>query len=342
MGDLLKFQFTGADALIGKILAFKREKYGIFRRAGTKAGKALVASLRQTIQATVGNKGTNDQSALREYTRQLAPKAPKVGGRLTSPVKQTKKERSKEAEAWAKKLLKQTKKQKSFAQRVIERSSKSISATGVEKTKSWKAKKVKVPKAKEYTLNQIVKMISTDKEARLVKKLIQNRKLFGPGRLKKNGIVQEIGKTGGLAKSINFKVSMAKPKRMAFDRETGEMIGGAGVKPADNPRAWKNPKWKTVSANRVVMLVGATKMKRVVWNPFIKRLQMVNPKRYLHLVENGHVLKIRGRSRRNLPGKHPVKVTWLQQRARTLALIKSSLESELAAVLAKKSAGGAK
>lgn len=337
MGDHLAAKLTGADDLLAKIFALKREKYGIFKRAGRKVAQMLVGAVRQNITAAIkNNKTTGDLSAVAKLDAAQKRYKKEVS------KQQTRKEKRKESLAWAKKLLR--KKEFSIQEKVAHKRAKVVLVKTSKKSKGMKA--AKVPKAKEFTINQIVKMISTKKEAKLVKQLIENRDLYGPGRLKKQGLVQEIGKTGGLAKSISFKILMAKPTAYAFSRITGELIGGTGTKPKGYQGDWgsrkfgEKPIWKRVSANRVMLLVGATKQPRIVWNPFVKRLVKVNPKRYLHLVESGHSKVIRGRTRGQVAGRYPMARAWATKKAMVLAMTKQAIEQELAAVMAKKVGGG--
>lgn len=348
----LTASLEGSEKVIGKILAFKKGKYNILKRAARTAAKPLVMAVRTTIQNEVGEKKGLKRKPKKNRFLAILQKKSK---RLAKPV-------AKEAVRWSKKIAKQSKKllkvvandARAFGREVLRevgfkprRRKRTTGELVAKERKTKKAKsarprkKLKKVKPKEYTLNQISHMIENEKDRDILREIIRDRNLLGTGRFKKHGLVREIGRTGMLAKSINFKVSMAKPKRYAYDRTTGELIGGTGFdagKLSKNSSAWVNPIWKTVSADRVIAMVGATKKPMVVWNPFVNRLQKIDPKRYLHLIEKGHVLKIRGRTRGKVKGYRVLGKTWEAKRAATLALLRSALSTELKKEMAKVSA----
>jgi hypothetical protein len=337
-----------ADSVLNKILSFKREKYGILRRAATKAAKPMVAALREAIKKSVGVQAEKAkaqkeyQEKRKQYERKKRNrKLAKDIGKALKPVSKTVSRWRKNLAKFGDNLIRKTAKN-AFGIKLAKRSKTSTKPAKAEKVKLPKLlipKKAKVPKPRKYGLHEIAKMIREQDtpagQKELMREIIDNRKLLGGAANQKNGMVNTIGMTGGLAKSISFKISMAKPKRMAYDRETGEQIGGTGMTPADNARAWQNPKWKSVSAKRVILLVGATKRPMVAWNPFVKRLQKVNPKRYLHLVEGGHVLVVRKRKRGKVAGRHPLARTYASKKSQLISNVKMALKQELEKVLSK-------
>lgn len=333
----LKVKLSGADDLINRIMEFKREKYGILRRAATKVAKPLVASVRQAYQRQtgIGQRNKKSEALTKALTRYRA-----VGQKSMQKTNQHV-------------MLLNDHRAKIRKKRYQERFNKlgPIPVPG----KAKRAPKAKRLKPKEHTLQEITRMVREEQNRRGWKfrfdqlnrldEIRTNKKLLGNRR----GMVQEVGQTSGLAKSIKFKISMAKAKRVAFDRETGQQLGGTGVKPSSNARGWQNPAWKTVSSNRVTMLIGATNRPVIAWNPFIKKLVKVDPKRYIHLVENGHIKKIRGVTRGAVKGRFTLGGVWRTKKASILAATKQALSEELAKVLAKQpdkpktiSAGGAK
>lgn len=342
-----------ADGLISKILAFKREKYGILRRAATKAAKPMVAALRQAITQSVGIGGAKSKAQAEYLAKRKEYERKKRNQALFKQIATEFKPIAKEAKQWAKSikkfsgnLLRKSAKDL-FGIKIAKRKKNTTKPVKVEKSKPprlTKPKKVKVSRPRKYGLHEITKMIASHPEKsrlaekQIMREIIENRKLLGGAANQKNGMVNTIGMTGGLAKSINFKISMAKPKRTAFN-SAGDVIGGTGMKPTGTSQDWVKPIWKSVSSNRVVLLVGATKRPQVVWNPFVKRLQKVNPKRYLHLIEGGHVLVIRRRKRGKVAGRRPLAKTFAAKKFQLVTNVKKALAEELQKVLAKKGGG---
>jgi hypothetical protein len=311
----------------------------------------LVTAVRATIQQEVGlKKGMKRKDKKSLFLSKLQKKS----RRFTRPL-------AKEASRWSKIIGKQSKKllkvvvndARAFGRDVLRevglkpRRKKRTGEMVAKERKTKKAKSAtprkrqKKQKPKEYSLNQISRMIENEKDRDVLRAVINDRSLLGTGRFKKRGLVREIGRTGILAKSINFKVSMAKPKRYAYDRNTGNLLGGTnldGGRLSGSKSSWTNPIWKTISADRVVAMVGATSKPLVVWNPFVNRLQKVDPKRYMHLIEKGHILKIRGKTRGKVKGFRVLAKTWEAKRSAIMSLLKSALASELKREMNKASA----
>lgn len=336
MGDHLSAKLTGADDLLSKILALKSEKYGIFRRVATKVARPLVSALRQAYQKQTG---VGLKTPTKKVKTKVATAVTKYRG-IVSGLAQKLANRAKPTQQKPNELLNpylRFKKARKLKARVAK-----LGVLNAPKVIAPKAKKIK---PRKYSLPEIGKMISTIKEKRLMGEIINDRRLLGGAANQKRGMVNTLGMTGGLAKSINFKISMAKAKAVALSRVDGSVIGGTGIKPGGGSADWGNrkhhgtkPEWKRISSERVVMLVGATKRPMVVWNPFVKRLVKVDPKRYLHLVETGHSKIIRGKKRGFVKGKKTMETLWTLRKTWINQQVKNALAQELGAVMAKKAA----
>jgi hypothetical protein len=228
----LSMKLTGSEDLIAKILAFKKGKYNIMRRAAWGAGRPLVTSLRGIIKTSVG--------------RNSKPPKPTVWDKRKAAAVKWIGKKSKQAGKAGKSLWKSAfgKMARSMTKRAMKAVTKDLTAVKKELYKSLGVKrrrrkekpkrgrppknndvlitrpreksptKSKPEKPKTYTLNQISSMITTDKERDIIRDVITNRNLLGTGKYKKQGIVREIGATGNLARAVRM-VDMVED-RLAF------------------------------------------------------------------------------------------------------------------------------
>jgi hypothetical protein len=88
-----------------------------------------------------------------------------------------------------------------------------------------------------------------------------------------------VGRTGALRKSVTTKIIVGKKQSFQVTDSKG------------------NAKWKSRSSGKVNGLIGHKHLKLVAFSPFTRRLVLNDPTRYAHLIEGGHVLKIRGKVR---------------------------------------------
>ena len=88
-----------------------------------------------------------------------------------------------------------------------------------------------------------------------------------------------LGRTGALRRSITTKIVVGKKQSFQVTDSKG------------------NTKWKSRGSGKVNGYIGHRHLKIVAFNPFNNRIVMSDPTRYAHLVEKGHVLKIRGKTR---------------------------------------------
>ena len=88
-----------------------------------------------------------------------------------------------------------------------------------------------------------------------------------------------VGRTGSLRKSVTTKIVVGKKQSFQVTDSQG------------------NAKWKSRGSGKVNGFVGHKHQRIVAFSPFTRRLVMNDPARYAHLIEGGHVLKIRGQVR---------------------------------------------
>lgn len=347
----LSMKLTGSEDLIARILAFKKGKYNIMRRAARVAGRPLVTSLRGIIKTSVG--------------RNIKPPKPTVWDKRKAAAVKWIGKKSKHAGKAGKSLWKSAlvKMARSQTKRAMNAVTKDLTAVkrGLYKSLGIKRRrrkekpkrgrppknndvlitrpreksptKSKPEKPKTYTLNQISSMVTTDKERDIIRDVITNRNLLGTGKYKKQGIVREIGATGNLYRAVTFKIHMDKKKANAYDRDSG----GALTPGAGSSASWKNAKWRSVSSKRIILVVGVRSMPLVAWNPFIGKLVRTDPKRYFHTLENGHAIVLRGRK----TGKKTrsfklLSRAWKASRSSTMSLIRTALADELKKEMAKR------
>jgi hypothetical protein len=217
-------------------------------------------------------------------------------------------------------------------EKVVKRGRPPRKVKPVKSAKARPVRKVKAaaPKTKYHDLSQLMmdtknKIRGDMKQEALWKEARDNRALLGNKR-GGSGMVMESGGTGSLAKSITFKISTAGVKKTASDQNRN-VIGGNGIRSNAGSASWNSAKWTSTPGKKIVMIVGSKSKPLIVFNPFIRKLVKIDPKRYLHLIESGHVLRARGR---RMGRVKPYRVL-----SKTLALQRSSLEANLRAHLKK-------
>lgn len=128
---------------------------------------------------------------------------------------------------------------------------------------------------REYTTRSGKKK-RTLSSGELIRAVKANSKYAGKAKVRRkfeaDGSLAVVGKTGMLAKSISVKV---KAKRAQKVSKSGRVS------------------WKSQGASHGWL--GPSNIEQVAVNPWTGKPQLVVPTRYAHLVNNGHVLKIRGK-----------------------------------------------
>jgi hypothetical protein len=148
----------------------------------------------------------------------------------------------------------------------------------------------------------------------------------------------EKGETGILYKSIDIK--FLRPIRVAYHHETGEEMGRTG-----GPRSysygqnsWNLARWKTLNPGMKTAFVGPRHMVVVAYNPWTRSIERVDPARYAHLVEKGHLIKIRGKTYGKSRPRPFVLSTAARMRNAVTSAMMAVLKQELKNVLQAKDA----
>jgi hypothetical protein len=120
----------------------------------------------------------------------------------------------------------------------------------------------------------------------------------------------QTGMTGMLRKSLGLKV--------AINRKTGQVYGMVG------PRRKKD-------------FQGGT-----AWSAWMRKMVPVIPSKYAHLVDNGFILKVRGKAIRKIPGRGFIRSSFDENRAKIETIVTQVFEEDLQKLFSKQSAAAAK
>lgn len=151
--------------------------------------------------------------------------------------------------------------------------------------------------------------------------------------------MMEAGKTGMLYKSIDIKY--LRPPVAAYHRTTGELMGYTGQKGRTyeySREDWALAKWRPLKGATRTAYVGPAHMVLVAYNPFSRELVRVDPARYAHLVEKGHLIKIRGKVVGKTGPRRFIQNAELVMRHRVLSEMRRILKDEVGRTLGGKGA----
>ena len=148
----------------------------------------------------------------------------------------------------------------------------------------------------------------------------------------------EKGETGMLYKSISIKY--LPPIRAKYHHQTGEEMVRTGGKVNGNysKEAWDLSKWKTINPGQKSAFIGPRRTLIVAYNPWSRSLEKVDPARYAHLVEKGHLVKIKGKTLGRTKPRPFVLSTANRMRNSVISAMTQVLKNELKKVLQVKDA----
>ena len=146
----------------------------------------------------------------------------------------------------------------------------------------------------------------------------------------------EKGSTGMLYKSVDIKY--LRPIRVAYHHQTGEEMGRTGTARSYDytQNDWNLAKWKTENPEQKVAYVGPRHMVVIAYNPWSRTLEKVDPARYAHLVEKGHLIKVRGKTVGRVKPRPFVDTSARRMKGEIVSAMKSILRQELGRVLMEK------